>query len=230
MGERVALTIDAGQMDCYVARPATNVFGGILVCMHGPGVDEFIRDICERLANLGYLAIAPDFYHRQGSDLTEPWSKVVDTEAIVDMRVATDFLEAYAVTPIGILGFCMGGRLAFLNLAHDDRLKTGIIIHGGNIMKSRDAGLPSPLDQTDAIHASVLGIFGEDDVNPSPADRVIIEQRLQSAGVEFRLDSYQGAGHAFLNFTRPEVYREKQAELAWDSCVTWLQSEMRTNA
>jgi len=197
--------------------------------MHGPGVDGFIRDICKRLAAEGYVAIAPNLYHRQGKNPSEPWTKVDDLESIADMRTAVDFLESQQVEPIGAVGFCMGGRLVYLQLAHEPRLRTGVIFHGGNIAVAR-GDLPSPLDQTDAIRASVLAIFGNDDTNPSPLDRQRIEARLKEHGVAYRLESYDGAGHAFLNFTRPEMYREQQAASAWNLCTSWLSQRMAIGA
>jgi carboxymethylenebutenolidase len=229
MGELVKLSVGGSMMDCYVARPESNALGGVLVCMHGPGVDEFMRDICMRLAAEGYLAIAPNVYHRQETDSSEPWTKLDDSEAISDMQAATEFLVDSTPESLGVVGFCMGGRLAFLELANDDRLRTGVVFHGGNIMVARGS-LPSPLDQAGAIGASILGIFGDDDSNPSPSDRKEIEKRLQTHEVIYRFESYKGAGHAFLNFTRPEVYRERQAELAWSLCLSWLKLEMRSSA
>ncbi|MFT7244213.1 MAG: carboxymethylenebutenolidase [Candidatus Azotimanducaceae bacterium] len=227
MSQVVDLRVDDSEMSCYLARPDFDASQGILVCMHGPGVDEFVRDICKRLAKEGYLAIAPDLYHRQGVQPIKPWTAVVDSESIRDMDAAINFLEESGDVRLGVLGFCMGGRLAFLELAHDHRLRTGVIFHGGNIMVAREESLPSALDQAPRIRATVLGIFGDDDSNPSPEDKAKIEQRLKDVGVVHRFESYSGVGHAFLNFTRPNVYREKKAKLAWDSCIAWLDSEMR---
>jgi carboxymethylenebutenolidase len=229
MGEIVRIAVGDSDMDCYVAYPNSDAIGGILVCMHGPGVDEFIRDICKRLASENYLVIAPNFYHRQGTELEEPWKKVDDSEAIDDMRAGIGFLTSSLDISVGVVGFCMGGRLAFLQLANDDRLSAGVIFHGGNIMQSR-GGLSSPLEQAHKITAPVLGIFGGEDSNPSPADRDVIEDRLSSLKIRHRFVTYEGAGHAFLNFTRPAVFREEQAVLAWTLCLEWLREEMRGGA
>ncbi|MBT6583498.1 MAG: hypothetical protein HON77_04255 [Gammaproteobacteria bacterium] len=228
MGEVVTISVGDSAMDSFVANSKSEVVGGILVCMHGPGVDEFVRDICERLASEGYLVVAPNFYHRQGDNLEEPWTKLNDAEAIADMRAAIDLLESNLVPAVGVVGFCMGGRLGFLQLANDDRLCTGVIFHGGNIMVSRGP-MPSPLDQSESIRASILGIFGLEDTNPSPADRDVIESRLTALSVPFRFETYDGAGHAFLNFTRPSMYREEQAKSAWNLCIDWLRAEMRSS-
>ena len=225
MGELIAISVNDRDMDSYLVSPASEVVGGILVCMHGPALDKFIRDICKRLASEGYLVIAPNFYHRQGDNLEEPWTKVDDSEAIADMRAAIDFLVSENVTMLGVVGFCMGGRLGFLQLANDDRLCTGVIFHGGNIMVSRGS-IPSPFDQSESIGASILGIFGGKDTNPSPGDRDVIRSRLSALKIPFHFETYVGAGHAFLNFTRPSMYHEKQAKSAWTLCVNWLREEM----
>lgn len=113
--------------------------------MHGPGVDEFMRDICERLESSGFAAIAPDFYHRQREPRVEPWTKIRDTEALHDMGKAVNALKDFAGTDperVGVVGFCMGGRLAFLHAANNPNLPAAVVFHGGNIMVARD-GLPS---------------------------------------------------------------------------------------
>ena len=76
--------------------------------------------------------------------------------------------------------------------------------------------------------ASALAIFGSDDDNPSPSDRDQLEATLKAHGLTHHVESYDGAGHAFLNFTRPEMYREQQAKSAWDLCTNWLGKEMST--
>jgi carboxymethylenebutenolidase len=137
--------------------------------MHGPGVDEFIRDICERLASSGFATIAPDLYHRQREPLIEPWTKIRDTEALQDMAQAVKALTALSGTDpecVGVVGFCMGGRLAFLHAANNPALRAAVVFHGGNILVARD-GIPSPFDQARNIRAPVLGLFGADDPNPS---------------------------------------------------------------
>jgi carboxymethylenebutenolidase len=193
--------------------------------MHGPGIDEFIRDICERLAADGYAAIAPDLYHRQSEPLVEAWTKVRDIEALADMDAAMKALQALSGTDpqrLGVVGFCMGGRLAFLYAAHSTALRAAVVFHGGNIMVARD-GMPSPLAQAATIGAPVLGLFGADDTNPSTDDVHTIDAELTRLGKQHEFHIYAGAGHAFLNFTRPTVFREAQAKDAWTKCVAWLQ-------
>jgi carboxymethylenebutenolidase len=223
-GRWIDVAVDDGAMRCYLAEPRESHGAGVLVCMHGPGVDEFLRDICERLASSGYAAIAPDLYHRQREPRVEPWTKVRDTEALRDMARAVDALKDLpGIDPerVGVVGFCMGGRLAFLHAANTPDLRAAVVFHGGNILVARD-GLPSPFDQARNVRAPLLGLFGAEDENPSPADVQAIDAELTRLGKEHEFHGYAGAGHAFLNFTRPAVFREAQAKAAWAACSAWL--------
>ena len=224
MGRWNDVLVDDSSMRCYLAEPHEVNGPGMLVCMHGPGIDDFIRDICERLASSGLAAIAPDFYHRQREPRVEPWTKIRDTEALHDMAKAVNALKEFSrIDPerLGVVGFCMGGRLAFLYAANNPDLRAAVVFHGGNIMVARE-GLPSPLAQARNIRAPVLGLFGAEDENPSPSDVQRIDSELTRLGKEHEFHSYAGAGHAFLNFTRPAVFREAQAKEAWVTCLAWL--------
>ncbi len=224
MGRWNDVPVDDSRMRCYLTRPPEVQGPGVLVCMHGPGVDDFMRDICERLASSGFAAIAPDLYHRQREPRVEPWTKIRDTEALQDMALAVQALQELAGTDperVGVVGFCMGGRLAFLHAANNPELRAAVVFHGGNILVARE-GLPSPFEQARNIRAPLLGLFGADDANPSLSDVQKIDAELTRLGKAHEFKSYEGAGHAFLNFTRPAVFREAQAKEAWAKCLAWL--------
>ena len=223
-GQWHEVDVQGSRMRCYLAMPEASPGPGVLVCMHGPGVDAFVRDVCDRLASHGIAAIAPDLYHRQAPPLAEAWTKVRDTEALVDMARAVEALKELAQVDdrrVGVVGFCMGGRLAFLFAANNPDLRAAVVFHGGNILVARD-GLPSPFEQAASIRAPVLGLFGAEDANPSPADVEKIDAQLTRLDKAHDFHVYEGAGHAFLNFTRPAVFREAQAKDAWARCLSWL--------
>jgi len=115
----------------------------------------------------------------------------------------------------------MGGRFAFLHAANHPALRAAVVFHGGNILVARE-GLPSPFEQARNIRAPVLGLFGSEDENPSPADVQKIDAELTRLGKAHEFHSFAGAGHAFLNFTRPTVFREAQSKEAWAKCLAWL--------
>lgn len=224
MGRWIEIPVGERRMRCYVSTPATAPAPGILMCMHGPGIDAFIQEICERLARAGFAVIAPDVYHRMMPPLEQPWTKIRDDEALEDLLAASTALSALPGTipgRLGVVGFCMGGRLAFLYAAAVPGVRAAVVFHGGNIMVGRN-GLPAPFARAAGITAPVLGLFGADDTNPSAADVQAIDAELTRLGVAHEFHLYPGAGHAFLNFTNPAVYREAAARDAWERCEAWL--------
>ena len=224
MGRWDDVLVGDSRMRCYLTAPQVVTGAGVLVCMHGPGVDDFIREICERLELSGFAAIAPDFYHRQSEPRIDPWTRIRDTEALHDMANAVQALKDLSGIDqerMGVVGFCMGGRLAFLHAANDLDLRAAVVFRGGNIMVARD-GLPSPLEQAKSIRAPLLGLFGSEDENPNLSDVQTIDSELTRLGKAHEFHSYAGAGHAFLDFTRPAVFREAQAKVAWAKCLSWL--------
>jgi carboxymethylenebutenolidase len=190
--------------------------------MHAPGVDGFIRGICERLADSGYRAVAPDLYHRQTEPDLGPLERMAllkDSEVLIDLQAAwTDALDADL--PRAVVGFCMGGRLSYLWAARGEGVAASVVFYGGSTASAWGDG-PSPLEQSAAITAPVLGLFGSDDTNPSPADVARLDAALTAAGVRHSFTSYAGAGHAFLNDKRPS-YRAEAAADAWQRCLKFL--------
>lgn len=210
-----------GPMRCYLAEPQA-ARAGVLVCMHAPGVDGFIRAICDKLADAGYCAVAPDLYHRQ----TQPDLGVLERMNLLrDAEVLADFESAWTSAldsrlPRAVIGFCMGGRLAYLWAANAQNVAGSVVFYGGNTATAWGEGA-SPLEQSAAINCPVLGLFGADDTNPSPADVERLDAALTAAGVSHEFKSYTGAGHAFLNDARPS-YRPQAAADAWRRCLEFL--------
>ena len=214
-------------MRCYQALPAAEIAPGVLVCMHAPGVNAFVTAMVNRLAEAGFAAIAPDLYHRQDQPAATPleaMNRLRDSEVLIDLAAATRALAEEAAVDgarLGVIGFCMGGRCAFLQAANDPTLSAAVVFYAANIKQAWGEGA-APIEQAAGIRAPVLGIFGADDTNPSPADVADMDAALTAAGVEHELHSYQGAGHAFLNSGRPSAYREAAANHAWSRCLAWL--------
>jgi carboxymethylenebutenolidase len=221
------LTVDDTEMRCYTAVPeGGEALPGIVICMHAPGVDDFIQGIGDRLAETGFAAIAPDLYHRQTEPEENPlvrMGKLRDTEVLRDLEAATAHLRGLPevnADRTGVIGFCMGGRLAYLSATRDAALRASVVFYGGNIMVPWGDG-PAPFDLTERIGCPVLGLFGGEDGNPSPDDVAKIDAELTRLGKTHEFTSYPGAGHAFLNEGRPS-YRAEAAEDAWKRCTAWL--------
>ena len=225
------LTVDANEMRCYSTTPdGERAFPGVITCMHAPGVDSFIQGIGDRLAEAGFASIAPDLYHRQTEPEENPlvrMGKLRDAEVLRDLDAAAAHLRGLpevAADRTGVIGFCMGGRLAYLSAAHDPTLRASVVFYGGNIMVPWGEG-PAPFELTEKISCPVLGLFGEDDGNPSPDDVAKIHAELERFGKAHEFKSYPGAGHAFLNEGRLS-YRAEAAADAWQRCTDWLAQQL----
>ena len=227
-----ALEVDGSEMRCYVQLPeGAAASPGVLICMHAPGVDRFIQGIADRLASAGFAAIAPDLYHRQ----TEPeenalkrMAKLRDDPILRDLDAATSHLSGLDEVDAGrtaVIGFCMGGRLAYLYASHDANVRAAVVFYGGNILVPWGEG-PAPFDRSDRIGCPVLGLFGEEDGNPSPDDVKEIDAQLTRLNKPHEFKSYAGAGHAFLNDARPS-FRPEAAANAWSRCTDWLRRHLQ---
>ncbi|HEX4995347.1 MAG TPA: dienelactone hydrolase family protein [Methylomirabilota bacterium] len=242
------LDVDGSPMRLYVGMPSLGrAFPAVIVIHHGPGVDKFIEDRVENLAQQGYLAIAPDLYHRQTSaaadassaaagvsadaDMMTRIGRLRDPEVIADVNAAVNYarrLKDTQLGDVGIIGFCMGGRVAYLMAASKPVFKAAGVFYGGNIMKAWGNG-PTPFDLTPYIHCPIAGFFGADDANPSPADVDRISAQLDKYRKAHEFHRYPDAGHAFLNFTNPATYRDGPARDAWDKLIPFLQRNLQTS-
>lgn len=231
------IDVDGSPMRLYVGMPSLGrAFPAVIVVHHGPGVDKFIEDRVENLAQRGYLAIAPDLYHRQAAesddgDVPTRIGRLRDPEVINDVNAAVNYarrLKDTQLGDVGIIGFCMGGRVAYLMAASKPVFKAAAVFYGGNIMKAWGNG-PTPFDLTPYIHCPIAGFFGAEDSNPSPADVDRLEAQLDKYRKPREFHRYPDAGHAFLNFTNPATYREGPARDAWDKLIPFLQRTLQTS-
>ena len=215
-------------MRCYVSAPeGAGPFSGVIVAQHAGGVDEFIQTMSDRIAAAGYVAIAPELYHRDPNPEDNPLARMGrlrDANIVTDVNAAFKHakgLKEVAEERIGMVGFCMGGRVAYLTATNIPALRAAVVFYGGNIMVPWGEG-PAPFDGTDRIRCPLLGLFGEEDTNPSPADVAKIDAELTRLGRRHEFQSYSGAGHAFMNEGRPS-YRKERAGEAWAKCLGWFE-------
>ena len=213
---------------CWVALPEGEApKPAVLVAQHAGGVDEFIRTMTDRLAEAGYVAIAPDLYHRddpaRGDDAMQRMSRLRDANILADCDAAIAHartLPQVRGDRIGATGFCMGGRVAFMLATHLPDLRAAVVFYGGNIMVPWGEG-EAPFAGAGRIACPVLGLFGEEDRNPNPEDVAKIDAELTRLGKPHEFHRYPGAGHAFMSEGRPS-YREDAAADAWRQCVEWF--------
>ena len=141
-----------------------------------------------------------------------------DVEMIADIDATVAFLkrhDAVNASALGITGFCMGGRVAYLMAAALSDFRAAVAFYGGNIMIPWGEGVEAPFLQTNQVSCPLLFHFGEDDTNPSPEDMRQLDAELTRCGKEHEFHSYPDAGHGFMDFTRAERYRSDADELAW---------------
>jgi len=230
------IQVDGQPMRVYLDVPAGGgTVPGVVVIMHGPGLDRFVEDRVEDLARHGYAAIAPDLYHRQPADgdMMTRVGRLRDGEILADADAAIAHLQRLPdarVRDLAVLGFCMGGRITYLLAgARPAAWQAAGVFYGGNIMKAWGEG-PTPLSLTGQIACPVIGFFGLDDTNPSPGDVKTIDAELTAHGKRHEFHSYEGAGHAFLNFMNAERHRPKQGADAWEKMLAFLDAQLNRRA
>ncbi|HEX9788055.1 MAG TPA: dienelactone hydrolase family protein [Candidatus Binatia bacterium] len=207
-------------MRAYVSRPENSRPAPAVIVVQGQtGVDDFIK-FSDIAATKGFLAAAPDLYHRDPPDCKDDWPtrrmRLRDATVIQDINATVDFLKSHkSVEPgrIGIVGFCMGGRIVYLMSAVNPDIKAGVMYYGGDSFSSWGDG-PSPFERTKEISCPIMGHFGEDDKNPSPADMRKIDAEMNRLGKQHEFYSYPKAAHAFANFGSAN-YREHAANASW---------------
>ena len=235
-GEIQVPTAD-GKMPAYRAQPAQGSnFPVILVVQEIFGVHEYIKDTCRRLAKLGYQAIAPELYARQGDPrqyteipeiLSKVVSKVPDSQVMADLDATVAWAQANGgdTTRLGITGFCWGGRITWLYAAHNPKVKAGVAWYGRLTSPASEMTPRHPLDVADKLNGPVLGLYGGQDAG-IPNDTVekmqaALAQSANPASKASAIHLYPDAPHAFHADYRPS-YRKETAEDGWKRMQDWF--------
>jgi carboxymethylenebutenolidase len=226
---------DGSMMRMYVSVPqGSGPFPALVVAQHQGGVDEFIQSMTKRLADGGYVAAAPDLYHRDGPECADDARtrsmRLRDRNVIADTNAAVSFLQKHsAVAPeqLGVIGFCMGGRIAYLTAATTPEFKAAVAYYGGNIFRAWGRDTPSPFERTAEIHCPLVGHFGADDKNPSPEDMQKLDAELSKFNKPHEFYSYENAGHAFMDHSK-ESYRRHADEASWPRTLAFLKRHLAT--
>lgn len=229
---RITVAMAAGPMSMMLALPKSEgPYPAVLVCHHRDGLDPFTEQVVERLAQNGFAAAAPNFYHRRPADEPGRVSRqhLTDGEVVDDINAAVRCLQTMSSvrsTAVAILGHCMGGRIAYLGAAAHTIFRAAVVLYGGNIFRAEGAGRPAPGALTAQIGCPVLGLFGKADGNPAPADVARLADELDRHGIRHEFHSYDDAGHAFQNFLNPDAYRPAAAEDAWTRLLDFLRRSL----
>ncbi|MBI3011034.1 MAG: dienelactone hydrolase family protein [Candidatus Omnitrophica bacterium] len=222
--EMVEFACDAFTVHAFLAEPPRAPAGApaILVIHEWWGLNDHIKDVARRLANEGYVALAPDLYSRLGFKVTKDPNEAaglmnaLSSQATLrDLNAATGYLRRQpCVDPlrIGIVGFCMGGTIALTQACHNSDLKAAVVFYGK---------VP-PLETFDYLLCPVLYHHAGQDgwVTRQEVDR--LRQGLEQFGKPGEVVVYPSCQHAFFNDTRPEVYSEQDAKAAWQKTLQFF--------
>ena len=244
LAETVAITGFQGDLiNAYFARPiGPGPFPSMVVIHHMPGWDEWSIEITRKFAHHGYNAICPNLYSRNGPGSPDDVAArvraaggVPDAQVMADVAAAIDWLRAYPASNgrVGVIGFCSGGRHTFLAACTVPGIDAAVNCWGGNVVVEDKSQLTplrpvAPIDYTAKLACPLLGLFGNDDKNPSPAAVARLEEELKRFGKAYEFHRYDGAGHGFFAYTR-EGYRQQQAMDGWDKVWAFLQRHLTSN-
>ena len=236
IAETVMMRGHEGDMiDAYVARPLGAVlYAGVAVIHHMPGWDVATKEIVRRFAHHGFVAISPNLHFREGKATPEENSASVraaggmpDDRTMGDVQGAIDYLRAlpYLNGKVGVIGYCSGGRQAYLAACTLRGLDAAADCYGGGVVAKPEELTPrqpvAPIDFTKDLQCPLLGLFGVEDTRPSPDDTVKTEAALKQHNKTYEFHTYDNAGHAFFAVDRP-LYRQHAAIDGWQKVLAWF--------
>ena len=223
----------------YLARPlGTGPFPGVVLIHHAPGWDEFYKETTRRFAHHGYVAICPDLYDRTGHGTPEDVAAMVrsaggvpDDQVVGDVEGAMRHLRAlpHLNGKVGVIGTCSGGRHTYLVACRSKEVDAAADLWGGGVVMAPDQLTPArpvaPIDYTRDLSCPLLGLFGEEDQSPTPAQVAQHEAALKEHGKDYEFHMYAGAGHGFFYYDRPN-YRQEQAVDGWGKVYAFFQRHL----
>ena len=229
----ITLTVDGQTVPVYRAQPEgkTNL-PVVLVISEIFGVHEHIADVARRFAKLGYLALAPDLFVRQGdpqksasiADLQRDIiSKTPDTQVMADLDALVAWAKANGGNPdkIAITGFCWGGRVTWMYAAHNPSIKSGVAWYGRLIGTSNASTPRHPIDIASSLNVPVLGLYGEKDTGITQDSIKAMQAMLAKGPNKSTFVIYPNSGHAFHADYRPS-YVEADAKDGWGRMIAWF--------
>lgn len=189
------------------------------------GLVDHIKDVCDRFADQGFVALAPDIYHGKTTKSPDEAGKLMMAlridEAEQDIAGAIQYLldhDAVTGDTIGIVGFCMGGALSLYAASKNPSIAACVVFYG--IHPNVKPDLPN-------LQAPVLGIYAEKDAYVTPEVVRNLEQQLKSLGKQVETHIYPQTDHAFFNDTRPEVYNAEASADAWQRTIDFFRQHLK---
>jgi carboxymethylenebutenolidase len=219
----IEFPINAHSAPGYLAQPMDGqAHPGVVVIQEWWGLVPHIKDVAERFAREGFVAVAPDLYHGEAADEPDEARKLAmaldANRAVQEIAAAARYLKKMShVAPqkVGVVGWCMGGGLSLSTAAnHADLIGAAVVFYGRPLTASDTAKLQVP----------VLGLYAEHD-HGIPVEAVTaFEAEMQKQRVLHEVHVYPGASHAFFNDTRPQIYQAEAAQNAWQKTLAWFRT------
>lgn len=208
----------------YLAMPASGSGPGVIVLQEWWGLVPHIKNVCDRFAQAGYVALAPDLYHGEATTSPDEAERQMMTlnieQTAKELQTAARFLQendAVTTEKLGVVGFCMGGQLALLAATVNSNIGAVVNFYGIH---------PKVRPDFSKLTAPVLGIFGDQDDFVTLEAVQQLESEIQAVGGSIQVNVYANASHAFFNDTRPEAYQAEAAADAWQKTLTFLNQNL----
>ena len=224
MGELVEFKSNGRTDTGYLAIPENGSGPGVIVIQEWWGLVDHIKDVCERFASEGFVALAPDLYHGKTTKSPDEAGKLMMSmrvdEAEKDISGAIEYLldhEATTGGKVGVVGFCMGGALALYTATKNAKVGACVVFYGGH---------PNVKPDLPKLESPVLSISGDKDKSVTPEVVHRLEQQMKSLGKQVDVIIYPGADHAFFNDTRPTVYVPEAAADAWQRTIDFFRKHL----
>jgi len=224
-GEDIRIGDGEAALPAYLALPAAGHGHGVVVLQAWWGLVPHVRDVCDRFAREGFVALAPDLY--RGERTTDPdvaSRLMMDLDvprASADLGTAVTHLRNHHTVDgakVGCIGFCMGGQLALFAACEHDGIGAVVDCYGIHPNVQPDLG---------SLSAAFFGVFAENDEFVPVASARALERALREAGARADVKIYLGVQHAFMNDSRPDVYDAHTASEAWSDLLAFLRAELR---
>lgn len=243
LAETVTVKGHAGKfINAYFARPlGPGPFPGVVVIHHAPGWDEWTKEATRRFAYHGYLTISPNIYFDAGHGVPEDVATKVrssggvpDDDVVADVEGSIGYLRTLPQNngKVGVFGTCSGGRHAFLVACRAPKGSVDAVVDcwGGRILMKKEDLNPktpvAPIDYTKDLSCPILGLFGDEDQNPSPEHVNALEAELKKFGKNYDFHRYPKAGHGIFYYDRPTLYRPEQALDGWKRVFEFLEKNL----
>ena len=226
--------VGGDDMRMYISVPSgSGPFPAVVVVYEASGTDEPARDFADRLAAEGYAAVVPEIFHRMedraSADGSTRRASLSDPQIEDDINATVDFLRNHPSIngeKLGITGFCMGGRIVWLMAAANSHFKAAAPFYPGNTMEAWGTATRTPFDRAGEISCPIMGHFGQEDPNPSPADMAKLDTELTRLGKAHQFFSYPNASHGFMGPGEAR-YRKAAAETSWSRTIEFFATHLK---